>query len=115
MRDETERHGAERGHAERDSEYLTLAEARLRLPGRPHLSTLHRWRLRGVRGIKLRTCLVGGRRFTRPEWLQEFIEATSHAGDSAGWPTDPHRERASLRGRDASVRRAERDLDADGV
>jgi hypothetical protein len=35
---------------------LSLTEAAALLPGRPHVSTLHRWRLRGVRGVKLLAC-----------------------------------------------------------
>ena len=36
---------------------------------RVHRSTVHRWRLRGVRGIKLATLLVGGIRYTSAEAL----------------------------------------------
>jgi hypothetical protein len=43
------------------------------IPGRPHVSTLHRWRLSGVRGRKLETFLSGGRRFTSMEAIQRFL------------------------------------------
>lgn len=90
--------------------YLTLAEAAAQLPGRPHLSTIHRWRLRGVRGVRLRTCLVGGRRFTRPEWLRQFIVASSEAGDQHAVPrTEPARDR------EKAIRAAEAELDAAGI
>jgi hypothetical protein len=62
-------------------DYITLSQAAALLPGRPHLSTLHRWRLTGIRTIRLKTALVGGRRFTTRTWLQEFIEQTTAAAD----------------------------------
>jgi len=58
-----------------NEQYLTLSQAAALLPGKPHISTMHRWRLRGVRGVKLRTQLIGGRRYTKPQWLDEFFEA----------------------------------------
>ena len=53
-------------------ELLSLQQASQILPGRPHISTLHRWRLRGVRGQKLVTVLIGGRRYTSRRALSEF-------------------------------------------
>lgn len=51
-------------------------------PGRkPCLQTLHRWRLRGVRGTKLETCIIGGLRYTSKEAITRFIEA-QNAGDA---------------------------------
>lgn len=69
--------------------HLTLSQAAAALPGQPHLSTLHRWRLRGVRGIRLETCLIGGRRFTTEQWLRDFIEATSKADSDDSSPSQP--------------------------
>ncbi|TWT86244.1 hypothetical protein Mal64_37830 [Pseudobythopirellula maris] len=90
--------------------YLTLAQAAAELPGRPHLSTLHRWRLRGVRGVRLRTCVVGGRRFTTHRWLRDFRDATTAAaapGATDATATAPRRESA--------IRRAEDELARDGI
>ncbi len=89
-------------------EYLSLSQATRELPGRPHVSTLHRWRLSGVRGVKLRTCLVGGRRFTTRDWLAEFIDATSQAGGGGLSPQ-------TTRKRQAAVKRAEAELDKAGI
>ncbi len=89
-------------------EYLSLSQAARELPGRPHVSTLHRWRLRGVRGARLRTCLVGGRRFTTRDWLEEFIEATSQSGGGSHSPR-------TNRLRDAAIKRAETELDQAGI
>lgn len=54
---------------------ISFCEARSAFPGGKRLSfaTLHRWRLSGVRGTKLETCLVGGLRYTSREAIQRFI------------------------------------------
>ena len=61
---------------------VSLTEATRFLPGRPHLSTLHRWRLCGVRGVRLETFLCGGKRFTSHEALARFFKATTAAADA---------------------------------
>jgi hypothetical protein len=53
---------------------VSIPEASRLIPGRPHLATIYRWMARGVRGIKLETCLIGGRRFTSQEKVQLFVE-----------------------------------------
>jgi hypothetical protein len=65
---------------------LTLREAAALLPGSPNRSTMHRWAHRGIRGVRLATILVGGRRYTTREAIEEFIAALSKqedAGDAA--------------------------------
>ncbi len=89
--------------------HLTLSQAAAALPGRPHLSTLHRWRLRGVRGIRLETCLIGGRRFTTDQWLRDFIEATSQTNTVDVLTSQPSRTRQ------AAIRSAESELARDGI
>lgn len=60
-----------------DEELMTLAQAAKKLPHGPHVATLYRWMSRGVRGVRLRTCLIGGRRYTSQEALDEFHRATN--------------------------------------
>ena len=50
-------------------------------------STLHRWRLRGCRGVKLETLLIGGTRTTSTEALQRFFEATTRVQDGESLPS----------------------------
>ena len=92
-----------------DESILTMAEAAKRLPGRPHLSTLWRWRTRGIGGVCLETALYGGRRVTSIEALERFFEKTTAAADGNPAPTRTHRQRT------AAVNRAERELDRDGI
>jgi hypothetical protein len=89
--------------------YLSLREAANCLPGRPHLSTLHRWRTRGVRGVRLITERVGGRRMVAADELQRFIEAVTAAAD--GEPT-PIR---SAKQRERSIESAEHELLRAGI
>ena len=76
------------------------------LPGRTHRSTLHRWCLRGVRGVKLVTVLVGGRRYVAKKDLAAFIEATTAAGNAGVTTTQSGQTRAE------AIRAAEAELDA---
>ncbi len=48
---------------------------------RIHPSTFQRWRLRGVRGVKLASILIGGERYSSEESLQLFFAATTAAAD----------------------------------
>jgi len=93
---------------------LPLSQAPSLLPGRVHRSTLERWRMRGRRGVKLETVLVGGIRYTSKEALSRFVNGVTAAADGAetvGGPgpaeTNAERERA--------IQRAERYLEAEGV
>lgn len=57
------------------SDLIPFQQAAALLPGRPHIATLHRWRLHGVRGRKLPTVLVGGRRFVSRQVLAAWLRA----------------------------------------
>ena len=46
---------------------------------RIHPSTFQRWRLRGVRGVKLASILIGGERFSSEEALQLFFDEITAA------------------------------------
>jgi hypothetical protein len=69
--------------------------ARELIPGRPAIQTLHRWRLRGIRGHKLETILIGGKRFTSIEAIERFSAALSGQADDSLKPRTPkQRQRA---------------------
>lgn len=55
------------------------------IPGNPSRCTLYRWALRGCRGTKLETLLVGSKRFVSREAIARFIAAQN--ADAA--PTAP--------------------------
>jgi hypothetical protein len=61
---------------------ITLAEAARTLPGGPvHVSTIHRWRLKGCRGVRLASFLRGGVRHTNREAIERFFDAVTAAAD----------------------------------
>jgi hypothetical protein len=69
----------------RDS-VITFAELARRLPhrrnGRPtHVGTIHRWRLRGLRGVKLTATRVGSVWVTTMEMYQAFCDALTNASE----------------------------------
>ena len=56
---------------------LTLPKAARELAVSP--ATVARWATRGVRGIRLQTFVLGGRRFTTPALLERFMGETTAA------------------------------------
>jgi len=60
-----------------DENLLTMRQAAARLG--VHISTLWRWRLRGVGGVKLDVVKVGGKTFTSAEELERFAQGTTAA------------------------------------
>lgn len=63
---------------------LSLKEAARRLPRQAngkkvHVSTLHRWCSRGLKGVRLESLKLGGRLVTSVEALQRFAERCSTA------------------------------------
>ena len=63
-------------------------------------SSLHRWRLNGIRGVKLETILIGGRRYSSPQKICEFFQRATIAqdgpprlsGPSCRFDQDSHQE-----------------------
>lgn len=89
--------------------YYSLREAAAILPGRPHVSTLVRWRTRGVHGVKLATVKIGGRRMVESSALDEFLEAVTAAADGQPLPT------RSAKQREKAILAAERELAREGI
>ena len=79
------------------------------LPGRPNLSTLHRWRLRGVAGVKLPVIHIGGRVFVdHAEFEKPFADVTAaKEGTTPQARTDKQRQRA--------IAAAEKELSEAGI
>lgn len=90
-------------------ELRSLSAAANTLPRRPHVSTLWRWAQRGIRGIRLETILIGGRRYTSDEALDRFFTAATAAASGATPPTRTSRQQAR------AVADAERELREDGI
>ncbi|WP_417851295.1 DUF1580 domain-containing protein [Thalassoglobus sp.] len=82
---------------------LTFREAAEHIPGSPHLSTLHRWVKYGLKGIRLESCLVGGRRVTSLEAVGRFSEAITQKVD--------HRTSTTMDDASASLKEVGAELD----
>ncbi len=77
---------------------ISFSDARSAFPGivrRLSLATLHRWRLNGVRGVKLETVLIGGLRYTSREAIGRFIQA-QNADDAPAAPVITQAQRRRL-------------------
>ena len=93
---------------------LPLTAAARELPSRSgalgvNVSTVWRWSLRGIRGVRLETVLVGGIRMTSREALQRFFSAATAAanGETPSAQTCKQRQRA--------IDEAEAELSAAGI
>lgn len=93
---------------------ISLADVPAQLPNRrggrrPHVSCIYRWAQRGCKGVKLETLQCGGTKVTSLEALQRFFE---RLGPTAPGDQPPTR---TTRQREHAIRRAERELDRQGV
>ncbi|HET6323627.1 MAG TPA: DUF1580 domain-containing protein [Planctomycetaceae bacterium] len=64
------------------SELLSLSEVSRLLPSKPNPATLWRWHKVGCYGIRLKTLLVGGRRFCERREIDAFIERVTQARET---------------------------------
>ena len=83
-------------------------EATKYIPGRPNPATVWRWYKRGVRGVRLETAVVGGRRYTSRQAIQRFIDRCTAAADG---PTASSLRRTRAR----AIAQAEKELDQAGI
>jgi len=56
---------------------IPLTGAAEHIRSRPSISTVRRWSRYGVRGVKLDTRLIGGRRYTTIAAIDRFLERTA--------------------------------------
>lgn len=101
-----------------DEDLLTLADATKILPKsngkRPAVSTLWRWAVKGVSGIRLDTRKVGGRLFTSREALERFTTTLADVGADARTRNALPKPRNPKR-RAREVAEAEKELAAAGL
>ena len=86
---------------------VQFSDARSAFPGidrRLSLATLHRWRLNGVRGVKLETILIGGLRYTSREAISRFI-ASQNSDDAPAPSITPSQRRRQSEAAQQELRR----------
>ncbi len=59
---------------------LSIADATRNIPGHPSPRTVRSWINPGIRGVRLETILLGGRRWTSKQALKEFVDQVTRAG-----------------------------------
>lgn len=86
-----------------DENVFSLNEALKRIPGRPHISTIHRWRMRMNRPLE--TVKIGGRIFTSQEAIERFIRNC----------TDPTTKTRTSKARQRAIDESDRTLAEAGI
>jgi hypothetical protein len=67
-------------HQDRPISLPDAAEYLGKLTGqKPHVSTLHRWCLKGCKGVRLDSICIGSKRFVTATAIERFIEASTAA------------------------------------
>lgn len=66
---------------------LTLEEAARRLPARVHQSTVRKWAVTGLHGVRLRVTRVGARVYVTERALAEFQHSVDEAIVAGGAST----------------------------
>jgi hypothetical protein len=84
-----------------------LSKASAEVPGRPHTSTVVRWARHGVRGVKLESVAIGGRRFTSAEAVARFLSRLNERGSISSTSLSQKRQQ--------EIAREEAELDAAGI
>lgn len=81
-----------------ENEYLRLGDVPSKLEEmgypRSHKSIAYRWAGRGVRGVKLRTVHLGGKKLTTIKWLEDFMRRTEDCSDETKAMVSNGREHA---------------------
>ena len=85
---------------------LTLPQAAATLPGNPSVATMWRWRVKGARGRRLESVVLGGKVYTSREALQRF--AHQQGGNDAPSIRSPRR-------RERDIAAAEKELTDAGI
>ncbi len=93
-----------------DEKRLSLSQVAQRLD--VNTSTVWRWALKGVRGVKLDTFSIGAKRYTTEESVNRFIEGTTRSASGDSIPIQSSR---TNRQREAAVSDAERFLDSESI
>lgn len=68
---------------------IPLTQARAAFPVPVSASTIQRFWREGVRGNKLRTFLIFGRRYTSVQQIRAFVERSLNADDDVEAPANP--------------------------
>ena len=74
-----------------------------------NVATVWRWYFKGVRGVKLQTTVIGGRRYVTDEQWEAFVAALNNGEQAATSKS------ATNRSREKAIAAAERELERAGI
>jgi len=94
-----------------NEDLIPISQVPGEFPSRPHIATVWRWVTRGVRGVKLATVHLGGRRFSSREAIQRFVEATTGVDSTLAATTGVDSTKVPTPSRRQAVHRADAELD----
>ncbi len=78
---------------------------------RPHPATVYRWHTRGIKGVRLVTVRLGGKRLCSVEAVLRFVQESTAAADGP----QPGTIARTSRRRAAAIAQAESELDSLGI
>jgi hypothetical protein len=81
---------------------------------RPNVSTLWRWSMQGIRGVRLETLMAGGVRVTSQEAIQRFFDRLTEQSETGRVATAPEPRRLPAHRRKA-IEAAEKKLAKAGI
>lgn len=61
-----------------------------------NVATIWRWCTKGVRGVRLESLVIGGRRVTTEEAFERFIAATNPEASATATPTARHEAKKAV-------------------
>jgi hypothetical protein len=91
---------------------VSLTEASKHVPSRRQgkktaVSTIWRWAMKGIRGVKLETIMIGGTRCTSLQALQRFFEqVTEVTNGTTAMPSTSRRRQSQLQAAEAELEAA---------
>ncbi len=68
------------------ADFISLRDSCALFPSVPSQSTVVRWAIKGVNGCQLKTAKFAGRRLTRVEWVNDFINQTIDSSHNSSKP-----------------------------
>jgi Protein of unknown function (DUF1580) len=84
--------------------HFPLSGGKDRIASHPSPATLYRWALKGIRGVKLETVMMGGRRYTSDEAVDRFFARLSQPqAASTAAPSKLRAEQIARAGRRADA------------
>jgi hypothetical protein len=68
---------------------VLLTQASNLVASHPSIETIRRWAAQGVRGVRLESWLIGGRRYTSREAIARFLDQLQHSSDAVSADLGP--------------------------